>query len=791
MFCGTHLQTHAALLVLALTGSLALAAPPTNIVQHGWEDGTLQGWIPRGPVALSNSTDVAHGGSHSLLTTGRVAGDNGPSLNVLGTLTLGATYQVSAWVRLTAGTPATQLLMRVERTVSGSPITDSIASSSATGVTDSGWTQLTGLYSFTGTNPTGLFLYIGSSSATASYYVDDFSIDFIADPAGPPPNTTGLSSTFESGGAEGWLPRLGSEVLTNSTAAFHSGTHSLLTTNRTTAGAGPALDVTDKMFNGSRYFVSLWARLAPGEPSTNLIVTLQRTAGTIVSTSTVVASKAVTSGSWVKLFTTPIYTLSLANTSLSLFVQSATGTPSFYIDDVQVTYAAPPSVETNLLSVKDVLAPYFYVGAISYGSGLTGPSSELASKHFNSITSENDMKWDATEPSEGTFRFTNMDAQVAWAKANGSVVRGHTLVWHSQIPAWVFIDPNTGVTMLPSPENKTLLLNRLRNHIQGVVTHFGTDIYTYDVVNEAIDEGQANCLRRSTWYTITGKDFIDVAFQTARQYAPHAKLIYNDYSSTSTSKRTCIYNLVADLKSRGIPIDGVGHQMHNSLTSPTPQAILDTFNLLAPLNIDQQVTELDIGVGGSYTNYNDIPESVLARQGYVVRNTFNAFRQLQGKLSTVTFWGRSDDHTWLTSATKIDAPLLFDVYMHAKPAYWGIVDPTRLPGASLTGSLDSKSGPQNARVWTIMLSNPGLGTAFGAQISKPVLTQTSGAACTPVVTGTFPITVGDIVSGSSASRAVTIDFTGCPALAAFKVTIPFSSSSGANTGEIARTNQFR
>jgi endo-1,4-beta-xylanase len=164
---------------------------------------------------------------------------------------------------------------------------------------------------------------------------------------------------------------------------------------------------------------------------------------------------------------------------------------------------------------------------------------------------------------------------------------------------------------------------------------------------------------------------------------------------------------------------------------------------------------------------------------------------LKGKISSVTFWGRSDDHTWLTSATKIDAPLPFDVNLHAKPAYWGIVDPTKLPGAGLTGSLDSKSGPQEARVWTITLTNPGLGTAYGAQISKPVFTQTSGAACTPVVAGSFPIVVGDIVSGGSANRGITIDFTGCPALAMFKVSIPFSSSNGSNAGEIARTNQFR
>ena len=400
------------------------------------------------------------------------------------------------------------------------------------------------------------------------------------------------------------------------------------------------------------------------------------------------------------------------------------------------------------------------------------------------------MKWDATEPSEGTFTFGNADAQVAFAKANGIRVRGHNLLWHSQIPAWVFIDPNTGATMLPSPENKALLLNRLRNHVKGVVTHFGDDVYGYDVVNEAIDESQTDCLRRSTWYTITGKDFLDVAFQAARQYAPNAVLFYNDYSTTGSAKRQCIYNLVADFKARGIPIDAVGHQMHNGLTSPSVQSMVDTINMLAPLGIDQQATEMDIGIGNSFTAYNEITDSVLARQGYLVRDTFNAFRQLSGKLSSVTFWGLSDDHTWLTSATKVDAPLLFDISGHAKPAYWGIVDPSKLPGASLTGSLTSKSGPPNARVWTLTLSNPGLGTAYGAQLSKPVLTPMNGAACTPVVGGTFPITLGDIASGASMNTAVTIDFTGCSPFAMFGANIPFSSTSGLNTGTIVTAGRF-
>ena len=193
-----------ALYFLSPLGRRAAIAQTGTVVQNDFEDGSLQGWIPRGPVTLTNTDEVpAHGGTRSLKTTGRTAGFNGPSLNAFGLLTKGATYQVTAWVRLVAGESPTQIRVTMQRTVSGSNSFDSIASSSATGVTDAAWVQLSGLYSFGGNDPSALLLYIESSSATASYYVDDFSIVKIADPPGPPPNTNGLVSTFESGASRG------------------------------------------------------------------------------------------------------------------------------------------------------------------------------------------------------------------------------------------------------------------------------------------------------------------------------------------------------------------------------------------------------------------------------------------------------------------------------------------------------------------------------------------------------------------------------------------------------------
>src|SRR5262249_29247396 len=172
-----------------------------------------------------------------------------------------------------------------------------IASNSTVAAT--GWTQLTGLYAFAGNDPSGLLLYVESTNAATAYYIDDFRIDKIADAPGAPPNTNGLVTTFESGTTEGWTRRMGPEMVAASTADAHTGSYSLLTTNRTSAFRGPNVDVTNVMFNGSRYKVSLWVKLAPGEAPAQVRVSLQRNAGSITTFHTVIGNTNVTADAWV------------------------------------------------------------------------------------------------------------------------------------------------------------------------------------------------------------------------------------------------------------------------------------------------------------------------------------------------------------------------------------------------------------------------------------------------------------------------------------------------------------
>ena len=598
-----------------------------------------------------------------------------------------------------------------------------------------------------------------------------------------PPDTSGIHTNFESGTPEGWTPRIGRETLAVTNADAHESTYSLLTTGRQATFDGPSINAAGKLCNGSRYNIGLWVKLAPGTPDTQLRVSLQRSLGGVTNFNTIIGNTTVTANGWTRLRTT--YDFGFNYNSLTLYVESASGTPSFYIDDFDITYVQPPVAEPNIPSVYQTLAAYFPVGAAVWSGDLTGEHAVLLKKHFNSVTSENDMKWSSLQPTEGVFTYAAADAQVSFARANNMQVRGHTIVWHEQNPAWLFTDAN-GNPMTPTPENKALLLQRLENHIRAVVPHFGSDVYAWDIINEVIDPSQPDGFRRSPWFTITGTEYIERALRVAREVAPNAKLYINDFDTTNPVKRQFLYNLIADLRSRGVPVDGIGHQMHNNIDFPSKQAIIDTVNLFHSLGIDNQITELDVSIySGSQTtvfdDYSLIPQSIFVRQGYKYRDIFDAFKSLQGKISSVTFWGQADDHTWLTRTGRVDAPLLFDTSLKHKFAYLGVIDPLKLPGADIVTTVTAEPNPVlsgASLAYTITVKNDGQsgaaddlpaanvsltdelpsGTTFGA-LSAP-----AGWNCTTPAagaTGQIQCTASELAVGASAQFVLTVNVD-CP-----------------------------
>ena len=490
---------------------------------------------------------------------------------------------------------------------------------------------------------------------------------------------------FEDGTTQGWGPR-DEETVSVTTDMAHSGSYSLLAADRKKEWHGATVDVAGLLKAGSTYEIGAYVRLAEGEPASRVVITMQRTpvgGDTKYEWIAPSAEKGVTDAEWVHL--QGQYSYSGEVSELLLYVESPDAAlVDFYIDDVTITSLSGLPVQTDIPSVYETLSPYFMVGAAIEPDLLDREQhNTLLTRHFNCLTPENAMKPGVIQPSEGDFRWAGPDKLVQYARENGKAIHGHTLVWHQQAVEWMFED-SEGNPLEATPENKELVLQRLETHIRTVVGRYKDDVHIWDVVNEVIDPGNSDCMRQTRWYELTGTDYIVTAFRVADEVAPDAVLLINDYSTTETRKRACLYNVVSDLKAQGVPIDGVGHQMHITIGAPSAEAIEETILMFTDLGVEQHITELDMSI---YTNdidsYTTVPDEVLVRQGKRYKSVFDVLKRQADHIQSVTFWGLADDRTWLKTfpITRINLPLLFYEQLQAKPAYWGVVDPTKLPVA--------------------------------------------------------------------------------------------------------------
>ncbi|WP_082918135.1 endo-1,4-beta-xylanase [Oceanobacillus sp. Castelsardo] len=356
----------------------------------------------------------------------------------------------------------------------------------------------------------------------------------------------------------------------------------------------------------------------------------------------------------------------------------------------------------------------FKIGAAVEPDQLEGESAEVLKHHYNSIVAENAMKPMYIQPKEGEFYWEDADKIVQFAKENDMYFRYHTLVWHSQVPDWFFLDEE-GKPMVDEqdPEkrekNKQLLLERERTHIKTIVERYKDDVDAWDVVNEVIDDGGG--LRESPWYEITGKDFIKVAFETAREYAGEDAMLYiNDYNNeVDDVKRDDFYDLVKELVDEGVPIDGVGFQSHIQLGWPSIEETRESIEMFADLGLDVQITELDVSIygwppSGEYNTEDEIPNSILEELADRYRDLFDLYEELDDKISNVTFWGIADNHTWLDDRAQEhsddgkgkDAPFVFDSEYNVKPAYYAMMDLVDPRDLSSTFFSPIKSGKLNS-----------------------------------------------------------------------------------------------
>ncbi|MGA7710216.1 MAG: endo-1,4-beta-xylanase [Acidobacteriaceae bacterium] len=778
------------------------APPPggTPIAAYNFQDGGLDGWVPFGPVTLTNTTSPIadpSGNSHSLLTSNRTAGYMGPSLNLLNVsgVVAGATYQVTAYVLLAVADSSNPTATISTKTTdcASSGTYNNAATSGA--LSNTAWTKVQGTFSFSNFPgpPTSLVLYIQSSSATDSFYISGVTINQVAPPPPTPSqqDNTGIASTFEDGGLDGWSSRTGSSTLANVTGVAHSGTHSLLTTGRVANYDGPQISVNNKMYPGSTYNISVWVMLQPTDGSSHVInMSLQTTLDGNTSYPSITPYPGITvpaDGNWHQI---NVMGYNMANSydpgAAYLYLQTvpASGNDlvSFYIDDFQLTYVQPATIQTDIPSIYKTLSAYFPIGAAVDTTDLSGAHSQLLTMHFNSMTSGNDMKWSSVENTLGTYDYDNADNEVDLAVCHDMLVRGQNLVWSTgeQTPSYAFGDGTN------SPANQALVTSNIQEHIKSEVQHFGTKVYAWDVVNEPLDPTQPDCLDHGPFYQVLGKSYIDIALQAARQYAPAGtKLFINEYSTADPDRLACLVSVVQDLRSRGIPLDGIGHEMHNAINYPSTAAMVHAIDTVADHfpGIDQQITELDMSVynaGDTTSNYgNNIPASVLAEQGWLYKQYFDAFRDLKGTISAVTIWGMADDDTWLDSfpVARTDYPLPFNMQLQAKPAYWGIVDPTQLPGYGLAFTSSIQKTAPGMVTLTLTATNGAAGPAYNTLVNGIQLFQTVGRRCSPVITpSTFPLSLGDIATSGSAAAKFTVDFGSCSDFAEFILHAPWSSA---------------
>jgi len=343
-------------------------------------------------------------------------------------------------------------------------------------------------------------------------------------------------------------------------------------------------------------------------------------------------------------------------------------------------------------SLADIYADSFRIGVALNANEIRGTNpqaSRLIGAHFNALTAENDMKWERIQPEEGEFDFAISDALVERAQSQGAFIVGHTLLWHSQTPDWVFQD-SAG-----QPASRALLLNRLQHHIETIVGRYKGRIHGWDVVNEALNED--GTWRDSPWYQIIGDDYIAKAFEYAHAADPAAALYYNDYNLSKAPKRDSAIKLIKRLQAKGIPVGGIGIQGHYGIGYPPLEELEASIVAFGKLGIPVMFTELDISVlpfpsqgqmGADisqnfelqaelnpYVDGLDVETSQALADSYVA--LFTMFLKHRDLINRVTLWNLTDASTWRNNwpmRGRTDYPVLFDRANEPKQAYRALVE---------------------------------------------------------------------------------------------------------------------
>ncbi len=378
---------------------------------------------------------------------------------------------------------------------------------------------------------------------------------------------------------------------------------------------------------------------------------------------------------------------------------SAIGLTGFRIETKSVGVkdrfmATPSSRQDELwqIGLKDVYKDYFMVGTAVNSWTLQGELLDLTTKHFNAFTFENDMKPDQVQGKEGEFDYERVDKVTELLNGNGVHMVGHSLAWHQQTPQWMW-------------GSRVKAKERLESHVENVLRHVGRDMVAIDVVNEAFGSAAVGDdwrmdLRTEGWYSVLGSDFVEIAFRKADEVRqaigrPDLKLYYNEYGLEYEGKAKAVYNMVKELRQKGVAIDGIGMQGHfdQNVSVLEVKRSLDLFHTIP--DIEVSITELDVAITRS-EHAEQLSPKEEEMQGLLYAKLFSLFRQYakgsanpdesKRLIARVTLWGVTDDGSWRAE----NHPLLFGGDGEPKQAYYAVADPDGYLADD--GKLDANGG---------------------------------------------------------------------------------------------------
>ncbi len=651
-------------------------------------------------------------------------------------------YNFSCWVKLGDEYNAESIVkagltIQSDGDNNGEPVYDGwgIANNTVT-ASKNEWRQIKGSFmaNWNGTL-SQLQFKIADENNTNSFYVDNLSItedkptENIPDgePGGniPEKGTNILDNPSFDGNTDGWFVTTANEAA--KLKYVPEGGHDdiggcVKVYDRDENWNSLAQDIKNKVKNKTKYNFSCWVKLGDEYNAESIVkagLTIQSDGdnngepvydGWGIANNTVTASK----DEWRQIKGSFMANWNGTLSQLQFKVADENNTNSFYVDNLSITEnEADLSIEQDIPSLKDYFASVNPEHDFKVGTALTADilsndnKMQLVKKHYNSVTAGNEMKPDyiikeLNEDGSLKLDFSIPDAMLDafWEHNQGKAekdqihVRGHVLCWHSQTPDFFFKDTEGNLL------SKDAMNARIEEYIKKVLEHVNEKypglIYCWDVVNEAIipSDGEKGGLRvyaggRETFYHQIYKDsneYIINAFTYADKYAEEGvKLFYNDYGETEPTKVKCISGLADAIKAGGGRIDGIGMQSHYSMESPGAEEFYNAITEYGKHVDEVQITELDMLASKSYDGSDAQKEAELVKQAYRYKEFVDTILKAKDDGTNITalvFWGVADDDSWLISPEFSDGrhnmPLLFDENLKAKPAYWAIVDPSRL-----------------------------------------------------------------------------------------------------------------